>query len=54
MTVSGMAATRDALRQYATALGGLPYVSKADLPISAYAKDSDITFTITLTGTLTP
>jgi len=54
MTVSGTASTRDALRQYASALGQLPYVSNADLPISAYAKDSAIPFTITLTGTLTP
>lgn len=54
MTVSGTAATRDALRQYADSLGHLPYVSKADLPISAYAKESAIPFIITLTGSLTP
>ncbi len=54
MTVSGTASTRDALRQYADSLGSLPYVSDAALPISAYAKDSAIPFTITLTGTLKP
>ncbi|HEY0010985.1 MAG TPA: hypothetical protein VGB97_03715 [Candidatus Paceibacterota bacterium] len=52
--VSGVASSRDALRAYAAALGALPFVSAADLPISAYAKESDIEFTITLTGTLKP
>jgi Tfp pilus assembly protein PilN len=54
MTLSGVAASRDALQAYALALGQLPFVSKADLPISAYAKDTDIQFTITLSGTLRP
>jgi hypothetical protein len=54
MAVSGVASTRVALRQYADSLGQLPYVSNADLPISAYAKESNIPFTITLTGSLTP
>lgn len=54
MGISGMAATRDALRAYALALGQLPFVTNADLPISAYAQDSNIPFTITLTGTLRP
>ena len=52
MTVSGVAASRDALRAYNIALGKLPFVSNADLPISAYAKESNIPFTITLTGSL--
>lgn len=54
MALSGMAATRDTLRAYALALGALPFVTNADLPISAYAKDNDIPFTITLTGSLRP
>jgi len=54
MTVTGKASTRDTLRAYVAALGQLPYVSKADLPISAYAKDSAIPFTVTLTGSLRP
>jgi hypothetical protein len=54
MLVSGVASTRDALRSYTAALGDLPYVKNVDLPISAYAKDSDIDFTLTVTGTLKP
>lgn len=54
MRLSGMAATRDSLRAYVLALGALPFVTNADLPISAYAKENNIPFTITLTGTLLP
>jgi Tfp pilus assembly protein PilN len=54
MEISGMAATRDSLRAYALALGQLPFVSNADLPISAYAQDNNIPFSISLTGTLRP
>lgn len=54
MTVSGRASTRDTLRQYALSLGALPYVENADLPISAYAKEKDIDFTISITGRLKP
>lgn len=54
MGLTGKAATRDALRAYALALGQLPFVTNADLPISAYAQDNNIPFTITLTGTLRP
>ena len=50
--ISGMAATRDALRSYQVALQGAPFALSADLPVSAYAKDTDIPFTITMT--LTP
>jgi hypothetical protein len=49
LAVSGTAATRDALRQYQIALQALPFVASADLPVSAYAQDSNISFTITLT-----
>jgi hypothetical protein len=54
LQLSGVAATREDLRSYDAALGGLPFVSSADLPISDYAKDSQIPFTITLTGSLAP
>lgn len=54
MVLTGSAATREALRTYDDALTQLPFVANADLPISAYAKDADIPFTITLTGTLMP
>lgn len=54
MVISGNAATRESLRQYHAALSKLPGVTGVDLPLSAYAKESDITFTLTLTGPLTP
>lgn len=52
MVVSGIAATRDALRNYQIALQGSPFAQSADLPVSAYAKDSNISFGITIA--LTP
>lgn len=48
LTLSGVAATRDALRNYQLALQGESFVSSAELPVSVYAKDSNIAFTITL------
>ena len=47
-SVSGIAATRDALRNYQLALQSAPFARSATLPISAYAKDTDIAFTITI------
>ena len=54
VTLSGTADTREVLRMYTVELGKLSYVSTVDLPISVYAKETDIPFTITLTGTLIP
>lgn len=54
MRVQGIAATRDSLRRYYQALSGLPFVSRADLPLSVYAEERDITFSITITGSLKP
>jgi hypothetical protein len=54
LTITGTASTREALRQYQLALSSLSFAKSADLPLSAYAKESDIPFTITLTGPLTP
>ncbi len=54
MTVTGVATTRESLRRFEQTLSDQPYVASADLPISAYAKERDIAFTITLAGTLTP
>jgi Tfp pilus assembly protein PilN len=54
MTLSGTATTREMLQAYTVALGRLPFVSNVDLPISAYAKDANIPFLITLTGTFLP
>jgi Tfp pilus assembly protein PilN len=52
--VSGTADSREALRQYHLALSALPNVANADLPLSAYASDTDISFSITLSGSLLP
>jgi len=49
LAISGTAATRDTLRSYQIALQGAPFTDTADLPVSAYAKDADISFTIIVT-----
>lgn len=49
LTISGSAATREALRGYQLALQGMPFALAASLPVSAYAKDTNIDFTITVT-----
>ncbi|HVX90080.1 MAG TPA: hypothetical protein VHC20_00245 [Candidatus Paceibacterota bacterium] len=54
MVLSGTAATREELRSYNLALTGAPFVTSVDLPISAYAEDTDIAFSMTITGTLAP
>lgn len=54
MTVSGTASTREALRSYNLALASASFISRADLPISAYAAERDIRFVITLSGSLSP
>lgn len=54
LRLTGTAVSRDALRSYQSTLGTLPTVTSVDLPISAYAKESDIPFTITLTGSFSP
>lgn len=54
LRVSGVAGSRDALRRYEEALSREPYVTSTELPISSYAKESDIPFTIALTGSLMP
>ena len=50
MVLSGTAATRESLRAYAGSLEEADGIDEAELPISAYAKESAIPFTITLTG----
>ncbi len=52
LTVSGIATTRDALRSYQLALQSSSFAAAVNLPVSAYAKDTNIEFTITVT--LTP
>ncbi len=49
LILSGTSETRAALRNYQLALESVPLVRSAALPISAYAKDTDISFTITVT-----
>jgi hypothetical protein len=49
LVLTGTALTRNALRSYQLALQGTPIARAVDLPVSAYAKDADITFTITIT-----
>jgi hypothetical protein len=50
--LSGTASTRNALRNYQLALQKTDTVISAELPISVFAKDADIPFTINIT--LTP
>lgn len=54
MTLTGMAATRTSLRAFDDALSALPFVTSTDLPLSAYAKESDIPFSIALVLTFKP
>lgn len=48
LALSGMAATRDSLRNYQLALEDAPFANAANVPVSAYAKDTDISFVITI------
>lgn len=54
MRVRGIAPTRDSLRRYYDAVSKLPFVSRAELPLSVYAEERDISFSITITGPLQP
>ena len=54
MIVNGSATTRSALHAYIDTLNNQTFITNADLPISAYAKEKDIQFSVTVTGTLTP
>ena len=49
LTLNGTAATRDALRTYQIALQGSSFATAADLPVSVYAKDTNIPFSILVT-----
>jgi hypothetical protein len=48
LAVTGIARTREALRNYQLALQNASFARSAALPVSAYAQDSNIAFTITL------
>lgn len=49
LAITGTAATRNALRTYQLALRASPLVLSVDLPVSAYAMDTNSAFTATLT-----
>jgi hypothetical protein len=49
LLLSGTAPTRELLRNYQLALQNASFAQSAELPVSAYAKDADIAFTITIT-----
>ncbi|MCX6786258.1 MAG: hypothetical protein NTU85_00305 [Candidatus Kaiserbacteria bacterium] len=49
LSVSGVAATRNALRSYQLTIQNASFAHSADLPVSSYAKDTDIAFTIAIT-----
>lgn len=49
LVVSGTSQTRDLLRQYQLALSAAPFATSADLPVSTYATQTDLPFTITIT-----
>lgn len=51
ISLSGSAMTRDTLRQYQLALSTAAFIASADLPVSTYAKDTKLPFTITLSLT---
>lgn len=48
LILTGVASTRNALRAYQLALAAIPGFTSADLPVSTYAKESSIPFTITV------
>ena len=49
LTLTGAATTRIALQNYQTALQGSSFAAGVNLPVSAYAKDANIPFVITVT-----
>ncbi len=48
LAITGIATTREALRSYQLVLQSAPFSAGANLPVSVYAKDADIPFTITV------
>ena len=48
LIMSGVAASRDALRSYVLLLKDVPGINDASVPLSAYAKEEDISFQATL------
>lgn len=54
LRIVGVSSSREALRRFHEKLTKLSFVSRADLPLSVYAQESDIAFSIALSGTLAP
>lgn len=54
MMLSGKAANRTVLHDYQKALTTPVFIKNVNLPVSAYAKDTNIPFTITITFSKTP
>lgn len=54
MALTGQASTRETLRAYEDTLKAASFVKTVDLPISAYAKERDIGFTVMLSGPFLP
>lgn len=49
LTIGGVSDTRDALRSYQLALSSASFAKDANLPVSTYAKETDLPFIITIT-----
>jgi Tfp pilus assembly protein PilN len=49
LSISGIATTRNALRTYQLAMQNAAFAKSVDLPVAAYAKETDASFTITVT-----
>lgn len=49
LVLSGTATTRNDLRRYQLALQSAQFARSANMPVSVYAKDTDISFAITIT-----
>ena len=54
LVLSGRSTTRELLRQYVVALSHVSGVASADVPIGAYTAETEINFSLTLTGPFLP
>lgn len=48
LLLSGNAVSRDQLHSYQLALKGMPFAAAVDLPVNAYAKETNISFSMTI------
>lgn len=48
LILSGTALSRDQLHSYQRALMGMPFAASVDLPVNAYAKETNISFSMTI------